>query len=107
MLNASGCSQKTCCVKQLPLIGKYSLKLVRFDIVKYLRVIWGLMGVFVAKQVVIMRHWGSVGVIARSVGLNGVHWRSVGVSETQWWLLELNGAQWGSVGLSAQCIYTR
>ena len=42
------------------------------------------MGVFVAKQVVIVSHWGSVGVIARSVGLNGAHWRSVGVSETQW-----------------------
>ena len=34
------------------------------------------MGVFVAKQVVIVSHWGSVGVIARSVG----------VSETQWGL---------------------
>ena len=44
------------------------------------------MGVFVAKQVVIVSHWSSVGVIARSVGLNGAHWRSVGVSETQWGL---------------------
>ena len=62
------------------------------------------MGVFFAKQVVIVSHWGSVGVIARSVGLNGAHWRSVGVSETQWGPrrggLELGVGQWGSVGVS-------
>ena len=55
------------------------------------------MGVFVAKQVVIMSHWGSVEDIATSVGLNGAYWRSVGVSETQWGLHE---GLWSSVGLS-------
>ena len=109
----SGCSQTTCCAKQLPLIGKYSLKLVRFDILKYFRVICGPMRVFVAKHGVIMSHWGSVGVIGRSAGLNGAHWGSVGLSETQWGLhgsywssLGLSGCQWSSVGLSAQCIHT-
>ena len=78
LLNASGCSQTTCCAKQLPQIGKYSLKLVRLDILKYRRVIWGPMGVFIAKQGDIMSHWGSVGVIARSVGLNGAYWGLAG-----------------------------
>ena len=68
--------------------------MLRFDILKYLRVIWDPMGTFVAKQGVIISHWGSVGVIARSLGLNGgsselrgAQWRSariVGVSGTQW-----------------------
>ena len=43
----------------------------RFDILKYLRVIWDPTMVFVVKQGVIMRHWGSVGVIAMSVEPNG------------------------------------
>ena len=52
-------------------MGKYSLKMGRFDILKYLKVIWDPTMVFVAKQEVIMSHWGSVGVIAKSVGPNG------------------------------------
>ena len=58
------------------------------------------MGVFVAKQGVIMSHWGTVGVIARSVGLNG---GSSELSRAQW---GLSGGHWDSVGVSAQCIYT-
>ena len=49
------------------------------------------MGVFVAKQGVIMSHWGTVGVIARSVGLNG---GSSELSRAQW---GLRGGQWESV----------
>ena len=81
-------------------IRKYLLKMVRFDILKYLMVIWDPMEVLGAKQGVIMSLWGPVGVIARSAG----------VSETQWGLC---GGHWSSVGLigcqgvSAQCIYTR
>ena len=57
--------------------------MVMFDILKiYLRVTWDPMGVFVAKQGVIMSHWDSVGAIGRSLGLNG---------ESS----ELSGAQWG------------
>ena len=60
--------------------------MVRFDILKYLMVIWDPMKVLGAKQGVIMSHWGPVGVITRSVG----------VSETQWGLI---GAQWGLLGV--------
>ena len=56
--------------------------MVRFDILKYLMVIWDPMKVLGAKQGVIMSHWGPVGVIARSVG----------VSETQWGLLGVKGS---------------
>ena len=43
--------------------------MVRFDILNiYVRVIWDAMGVFVAKQGVIMTNWCSVGVTERSVG---------------------------------------
>ena len=43
--------------------------MVRFDILNiYVRVIWDAMGVFVAKQGVIMTNWRSVGVTERSVG---------------------------------------
>ena len=51
-----------------------------------LKVIWDQMKIFVAKQGVIMNHWGSVGVIGRSVGLTGVmeaQWGSSGVSEAK------------------------
>ena len=69
------------------------------------------MWVFVAKQVVIMSHWGSVGVIVRSVGLTGVQWGSVrlgggsvGVIGAQWGSVGVSGDQWGSMGFSgAQC----
>ena len=75
------------------------------------------MGVFVAKQVVIMSHWGSVRDIARSVGLNGAYWHSVEsvrlsggsvgsleLSECQWGSVSVSGGQWDSLGLSGtQC----
>ena len=57
--------------------------MVRFDILKYLRVIWDPVGVFVARPGVIMSYWRSMGIIARSVGLSGVHWGSVRVSQGQ------------------------
>ena len=60
--------------------------MVRFDILKYLRVIWDPMGVFVAKQGVIMSHWGSMGDHRSPVGLSGGQrgsWVSVGLSGGQ------------------------
>ena len=72
--------------------------MVRFDILKYLKVLWDPIGVFVARHGVIMSHWSSVGVIARSVELTG------GVIGAQWSSVELNGAQWGPVRVSeTQC----
>ena len=62
--------------------------MVRFDILKYLMVIWDPMEVLGAKQGVIMSHWGPVGVITRSVGVRRLSGGS----------LELSGAYWVSRG---------
>ena len=73
MLNASGCSHKTCCAKQLPYIGKSSLKIVRFDILKYLRVIWDPMGVLLLAG----GNYEPLGLSGAQWGLTGAHWGSV------------------------------
>lgn len=55
--------------------------MVKFDILRiYLRVIWDPMGVFLAKQKVVLTHWGSVRVTERSERLNGDQWSSVELS---------------------------
>ena len=46
----------------------------RFDILKYLKVIWDPTMVFVAKQEVIMSHWGSVGPNGASSVLSIDQW---------------------------------